>query len=74
MTSIATAVTYSDIVEIFHAKDLDWSDVEENIESCKDDEERVGVLLRWIDSASYDSEWKQAVPASLLKEHLDDCE
>lgn len=72
MTNTAPAVTYSDVIKIFHALDLDWSDVEETIETCEDDDERIGVLLRWIDSQSYDSEWKGDVAASLLEEHLDE--
>ena len=63
---------YEKVVEIFYEKDLIWADIEENLDDCQTIDEKIGVLLRWIESQSADDEWKADLADELLEEHLDD--
>ena len=59
-------ILYGKCVELFYEKDMDWRDVAEAIEECPSDGDRTDVLVRWIDSQSYDEEWKEEVPVCVL--------
>jgi hypothetical protein len=59
-------ILYGKCVELFYEKDMDWRDVAEAIEECPSDGDRTDVLVRWIDSQSYDEEWKEEVPMCVL--------
>ena len=57
---------YSSMTELFYEKDLDWRDIADAIEECQSDDDRVDTIVRWIDSQSYDDDWKSNVPVSVL--------
>lgn len=59
-------ILYGKCVELFYEKDMDWRDVAEAIGECLSDGDRTDVLVRWIDSQSYDEEWKEEVPVYVL--------
>jgi len=59
-------ILYGKCVELFYEKDMDWCDVAEAIGECPSDGDRTDVLVRWIDSQSYDEEWKEEVPMCVL--------
>lgn len=63
---------YEKVVEIFYEKDLIWGDIEENVDACQTIDDKIGVILRWIESQSADDEWKEELADELLEEHLDD--
>ena len=63
---------YEKVVEIFNEKDLIWGDIEENLDECQTVDDKIGVILRWIQSQSADDEWKEELADELLEEHLDD--
>lgn len=64
------SVEYAKVLSLFHAKDLDWSDISDNIDQCGCDTDRIGVMIRWIDQQSYDDEWKVELPASVIDSAL----
>tara|TARA_B110001452_G_C14950987_1_gene332600 strand:- start:293 stop:535 length:243 start_codon:yes stop_codon:yes gene_type:complete len=59
-------ILYEKCMEIFCDKDMNFRDVSEAIEACLCDGDRIDVLVRWIDSQSYDEEWREGVPMYVL--------
>ena len=49
---------YEKVIAMFQNMDLDWRDIEENVEQCSSDDERVRVLILWMDQQAWDEEWK----------------
>ena len=45
---------------------MEWRDVADAVEDCPSDGERIDVIVRWIDSQSYDEDWKSEVPVYVL--------
>ena len=60
----------SQVWSIFVDQDLDFADVQDNYEQSDTDAEKIGVLLRWIDSQSFDDEWKEEISPSVLKKYM----
>ena len=54
----------------FHAHDLDWRDIGEQIDELDNMGERLGVVLRWMDKTCYDEDWKMEFHANVLQKHL----
>ena len=65
------SATFDKVKSVFLDLDLDIRDVEDNLDQCEHDDERTGVLLRWMNHSSYSDEWKEELPAELLARHLD---
>ena len=58
MPSNNQTTLYEKVLAVFQNMDLDWEDISENIDQCSNDEERIGVLIRWMDARAWDEEWK----------------
>jgi len=56
-------ILFRKLVDLFYEKDLDWRDIAEAIDDCSSDGDCIQVLVSWIDSQSYDDDWKNEVPA-----------
>ena len=65
-TDLEEKILYGKLSELFFEKDLEWRDVADAIEECPSDGDRVDVIVRWIDSQSYDEDWKSEVPVYVL--------
>ena len=60
------AALYERVKDMFFRKDLDWQDIADTIDNAESDAERIGILLRWIDTQSYDEEWKVELGAETV--------
>ena len=67
---IEEKIAYERVLSLFYEKDLDIRDVQEHLDACEGDGDRIGVLLRWIEHASYDDEWKSFFSSSMRKKYL----
>ena len=61
---------YTKARRLFFEHDLDWNDISENIDECTHDEERIGVVLRWMDSQCIDDDWKEYLPSAVINKHI----
>ena len=62
-------VYYELAQKVFFEMDLDWRDVEDAVGECASDDERTGVLVRWMDQEAWCDDWKADLPADLLQKH-----
>tara|TARA_B110001450_G_scaffold97806_1_gene92791 strand:+ start:463 stop:789 length:327 start_codon:yes stop_codon:yes gene_type:complete len=65
-TELEEKILYGTLIELFYEKDMEWRDVADAVEDCPSDGERIDVIVRWIDSQSYDEDWKSEVPVYVL--------
>ena len=64
------ATTFAAIRALFLSLDLDLADVQENLDAAGTEDEKIGILLVWINHQAYDDEWKELVDPSLLEAHI----
>ena len=64
------ANTFAAIQALFLSLDLDLADVQENLDAAGTEDEKIGILIVWINHQAYDDEWKQSVDPSLLAAHI----
>lgn len=66
----SSSTLYEKARNVFLSLDLDINDILENLNSCTSDDERVGVMIRWIESQAYDEEWKNAFEEGEIAQYL----
>ena len=64
------ATTFAAIQALFLSLDLDLADVQENLDAAGTEDEKIGILLGWMNHQAYDDDWKQCVDPSLLDAHI----
>ena len=64
------ANTFAAIQALFLSLDLDLADVQENLDAAGTEDEKIGILIVWINHQAYDDEWKQSVDPSLIAAHI----